>query len=183
MELSNLAENKLRKMYRKAFGLWRERPWSEILFEMGSGKLLPKTPETKPMIPLEDLKKLQDLLDSLLKFKIGDIVQPAALGDYVAEPCGIGREQKGDAEPTYNLSFHDTIRYQVVERWIQQCYGGIQKHYHLRLVNRDGIVDRQLISLTEDELTLSRPFEHRRFMTADEIRAYPDGGYPARKRA
>lgn len=128
------------------------------------------------MIEGKELEALRAAVDAVFKYPINAIVQPAALGDYVEAPTGIHAEKTKDSDWSYALTFSGSrsFRYQIVERLLQQCHGGIQKHYLVRLVTHEGGVDRQLIQLTEDELVLAAPFRRDKGMTADEIRAYPD---------
>jgi hypothetical protein len=122
------------------------------------------------MISIEEAHELNTFLDKVFKFKVDDIVQPAALGDYAEVVTGMGKTSK-DGMQTWSthLSFRDTLRYHVVERWIQQCHGGIQKHYHCRGVNAQGVIDKALYQFTEGELTIAAPFK------------YIDGGFDDQK--
>lgn len=126
------------------------------------------------IISIEEAHKINDFLDGVFKFKVGDFVQHAALGEFVEDPTGIGCSTRDSKSWTYSLSYNDRIRLQVVERWLQQCHGGVQKHYHLRVVGREGVVDKTTIQVTEQELVLSSPFRAEKTLTVEEIRAYPD---------
>ncbi len=97
------------------------------------------------MIELPELKRASEFLDTFFKFKIGDIVQPAALGDYLEKPTGIGTSSRDDGKSwTFSLAFCDNFRYQIVERLLQQCHGGIQRHYQIRLIANTGGIEKQL---------------------------------------
>lgn len=125
------------------------------------------------MISVEEAQKIDESLDGIFKFKIGDIVQPKVLGDYAEIVSGWSAESRdGHPEDTrWTLNFErGAARYQVIERLLQQCHGGVQKHYAVRLVTHDGVVDRQLIQITEDELLPSMPFKRIRGMSLDKVR-------------
>lgn len=127
------------------------------------------------MIELEEFKRLQEFMDAAFSFKVGDIVQPKALGDYSEVVRGYGVETHDDQPENdrFTLNFETQgVRYQIVERLLQQCHGGIQKHYKVRLVSLNGVMERDYFCVTQDELTLSRSFKRIRGMNLDKIESW-----------
>jgi hypothetical protein len=126
------------------------------------------------MISFEEAKKVEAFMDEIFKFKIGDFLQAAVMGDYVDAVTGISKMKKDAGDWMYSLSYRDGMRYQVFERLLQQCHGGAQKHYVVRIFNRDGATDGKAFHMAEHELVKSGPFHFRDGMTEEEIRSYPD---------
>ena len=115
------------------------------------------------MITPEEYGQLASLMDGVFRFKVGDIVQAAALGDYVEAPAGHSTStNKPESWYEISISGASNYRYQIIERWLQQCHGGIQKHYHVRLVDNRGLVEGPCRILTQDELTASKPYRRIR---------------------
>jgi len=127
------------------------------------------------MISIAEAHEINTFLDTVFKFKVNDFVQTAALGEYVEYADGISRHSNdGGKMWDFSLSFSDTIRYQVVERQLQQCHGGVQRHYVVRGINKNGLIERQGFLFTEDELVLSAPFKCGKGMSEDDILKYVD---------
>jgi hypothetical protein len=85
------------------------------------------------------------LLDTLFKFKIGDVVRHV-----VGDPDH--QRQWTNSTPM--------LRMMVVEQHLIRCYGGTQAHYTCRNVASDGGFTRTLDDLNEIELVASAPFRH-----------------------
>lgn len=119
------------------------------------------------------------LLDGVFKYKIGDLLQLSALGEKIDGPTFQGYGSRTDKDKKRNswleLQFSDPkCIYHVVERVLQQCHGGIQRHYMVRQMISNGVVERQLLQLTEDELIPANPFRQPKRLTKTEIIAYTD---------
>lgn len=80
------------------------------------------------------------------KFEIGDTVKHVAQGS-----C--------DEKTTIRFSSSE-VRYFICERMMQECPGGIQKHYTTRPVLKGGVgKDCRHIQFLEIELVKSEPFK------------------------
>lgn len=130
------------------------------------------------MINLEQLAQLQEVMNAAFLFKINDVVQAKILGDFAEKPSGYGSATDSRQDPSswYHISFsgQSNYRYQVVERWLQQCHGGIQKHYDLRLVDSHGLIDNVMRRVTEDELQLSAPYKELRSTSKKDLQKFVD---------
>jgi hypothetical protein len=130
------------------------------------------------MISIGEAQIINDSLDKIFKFKVGDFVQVGALGEYIEKPIWQGYSHKsnkemGEDRSWINLNFGDPkVIYQVVERLLQQCHGGVQKHYYLRMMMNNGAIERQLLQMTENELVLSAPFRRSKELTKEEVIKY-----------
>lgn len=131
------------------------------------------------MIGPEELAKLQGYMDDAFAFKIGDTVQAKALGDFVEKPSGHGvaTDKRHDPSSWYHISFsgQSNLRYQIVERMLQQCHGGVQKHYKVSTIDSHGLIESGTRMITEPELTLSRPYRELRSTSKKELQAFVDG--------
>jgi hypothetical protein len=131
------------------------------------------------IISAEELTKLIGYMDDAFAFEIGDIVQPKALGCYTEEPSGWHTTTDASREP--NESWHNITltnskshRYQIVERLLQQCHGGVQKHYKVSLVDCNGLIESGTRNITEPELVLSKPFKQIRSMRKKSLQEFVD---------
>lgn len=116
-------------------------------------------------------------MDYAFEFKVGDVVQPKALGVYCEKPSGYGTSSREGVSPWYSVTMTNShsVRYQVVERLLQQCHGGIQKLYRLRLVDNRGVMDKGFFDITEPELTASAPYREIRSMSKASLKKWVDG--------
>jgi hypothetical protein len=95
----------------------------------------------------------KEVLDQMFKFKVGDIVRHIGMGKE-PDPSVRGAE-------LWRYSRQDEVRYFILERFVQQCYGGIQKHYKVRMVKQAmAFPDKENTLLLENELQLSEPFKY-----------------------
>jgi hypothetical protein len=102
-------------------------------------------PWRKPM----EVEQEREVLDQMFKFKVGDVVRHIAQGP----------ELKGKGHETWRYTRSDDVRYFILERFVQQCYGGIQKHYKVRLVKQAmAFPDKENVLLLENEIQISEPF-------------------------
>jgi hypothetical protein len=97
-----------------------------------------------------DDREQKDAMDKMFRFKIGDIVEhiavpvPEPKKDGESEGAAWGREYK-----------RPDVKYCVLERIVQQCHGGVQRHYQLRIVGtKTGAVPgrESIIQLSEFEV-------------------------------
>ncbi len=82
--------------------------------------------------------KMEDI-DALFKFKVGQIVQSVFTPD----------SQEEKEKIPWARSFQS---YQIIERLLQECSGGVQKHYLCRGGAADGSLTKDYIRLNELEL-------------------------------
>lgn len=94
--------------------------------------------------------ELTEMMDQLCKFKIGDLVSHRAAFKFKPEA------EDGD------IWEEETERFFVGGRFVEQCYGGIQAHYHVRPVSRRGAIATQFIRVTEVEIEAAEPFKPRK---------------------
>ncbi len=121
---------------------------------------------------------MKEEMDRVFRFKINDIVQSKLAPKYEKKPSwsGTHHSEKEKVKRSW-LSFDfrsAPIKYVVVERIAQQCHGGIQLHYQVRLMNDKGLIERTLLQITEFELELSGPYEQPLSMTKEEAQKYVD---------
>lgn len=106
-------------------------------------------------------------LDQFFKFKIGDFVTTAA-----AE-----LSQVKDADDVEDSMMHfraGEVRYQVIERQLQECSGGVQRKYILRPVMMNGSSDDPVM-LHELELAASDRFPARKPSIRRGLRSVSEG--------
>jgi hypothetical protein len=126
----------------------------------------------------EELAKLHSLMDEAFTYKVNDIVQAKALGDFAEKPSGYGTATNSREKPSswYHIAFsgQSNYRYQIIERWLQQCHGGIQKHYNLRLIDSKGLLDTGIRQVTEDEVSLSAPYREFGSTSKKDLQKFVD---------
>jgi hypothetical protein len=107
-------------------------------------------PDDVPWRKQMEVEQEREVADQMFKFKVGNIVRHVAQGDPVPET----------KENRWLSVRGDEVRYFILERSLQQCYGGlIQKHYLCRpVLQRAAMPDRERYTFTEPELMLSEPF-------------------------
>ncbi len=88
-------------------------------------------------------------LDQFFKFSIGSFVRPS-----IAE-----LSESNETEP-FSLSGSDE-RFTIVERRLQECPGGIQKHYVARAGSANGSTAANAVIFNEIELIASDKFPRR----------------------
>lgn len=84
------------------------------------------------------------------KFKVGDIVQHAALASWNAEI----QAQNDDVQSVWAAMRNSPQRWFIVERQSQECPGGVQKHYIARGVSRDSSLTKDYFKFNEIELMI-----------------------------
>jgi hypothetical protein len=87
------------------------------------------------------------------KFEVGDTVTHAAAASWRAEDQA--KKEDGDQEKGLRLwgdSYSPEQRWFIVERHLQECPGGVQKHYTCRGVSRGGSVTKDYFRFNEIEL-------------------------------
>lgn len=77
---------------------------------------------------------LKALMDSAFKYQIGDLVIPRSILEHWRSETELNRgvpltSYDRSAAPQGDL---------VVGRWLEECHGGVQKHYRLRRYLREG---------------------------------------------
>ena len=90
-----------------------------------------------------------DMMDRLCRFKIGDTV------------AMIGRQMASSNSKDRNRwSSENEMRFRVVARRIDECYGGIQVHYTIRGITKLGNFG-DLLNVLEIEVERMEPFNPR----------------------
>lgn len=79
------------------------------------------------------------------EFEIGDIVVPRASA----------------AEANDRSWLNNSVRYQIVKRWVEECPGGIQKLYTVMLIKSGGDIAKESITVNECVWRLSKPFDDK----------------------
>lgn len=125
------------------------------------------------------MNKEQKAMDDLFRFKIGDTIQHAALGDFIEEPTGTHASRPKGDEWSFGLSFRETVRYYIEERYIIECHGGIQKFYKARAICPDGRIDTSPASnIPEFSAVKAAPFKNIAGKTRKEIIEWLDKERP-----
>lgn len=95
------------------------------------------------------------------RFKIGDIVRHKAAD--TMDASGFESRKDGDAIKKFRWGGSRGTRYIILGRIIEECHGGIQRHYRCRLVSAEGSVPYQaplVIDFAEFEVEAHEPVKH-----------------------
>ena len=93
----------------------------------------------------KNLVKINKLMNEVFQFKIGDLVISKAQ-KAIALDNPKKRDYQNDPQPQV---------FEVVERLMQQCHGGVQRHLQLRpsgIDHIENLVSGKLFQLTEPEV-------------------------------
>ena len=90
------------------------------------------------------------------KFGIGDVVRLA-----------ISANQSESKAKWSGEDVHNELRGQVVSRLLEECPGGIQRHYQIRWVRHEGGITRDIMRHNEVELVASEQFAKNK--TTEEV--------------
>jgi len=98
---------------------------------------------------------LKEVMDGAFKYKIGDIViSRAAVRAYSLEHKISGKRSRAMFFDRPGVPIGDV----VIERQLQECHGGVQKHYVVRRMSPD-CKTQALMQQIEDELVLYNEVE------------------------
>ena len=89
---------------------------------------------------------MKDLREPLFQFQIGSFVRLAI--------SGLQKQSK----ELWGEDGHCEVRGQIVSRFLDECPGGSQRHYHIRWAHYDGSFQKVLTRHNEIELVASQAF-------------------------
>lgn len=87
------------------------------------------------------------------KFEVGDTVTHVAAVNWEVQEQAKEKDKDEKGLAGWGRGYFSEQRWFIIERHLQECPGGVQKHYTCRGVSRGGVVTKDYFRFNEIELS------------------------------